>query len=91
MNAQNLQDGTVINYKYDFKNGLLLMPNSLIDCFGNPEDANIGSWTGFKSEPDGRNMQTKAEKKHSYHIDYGNRQLGQYAFPIEKAAFMRLS
>ena len=90
VNAQNLPDATVINYKYDFKNGMLTSPKSLVDCFGNPGDANIGSWTGFKSDPLGYQMQTKAENKHAYHVDYRNGALGQYAFPIEKSAFMQM-
>ena len=90
VNAQSLQDATIIDYKYDFKNGLLLMPKSLIDCFGNPGEANVGSWTGFKSESDGWHMQTKAENKHAYHVDYGNGQLGQYAMPIEKSPLFQM-
>ena len=62
----------------------------MIDCFGNPGDANVGSWTGFKSESYGWHMQTKAENKHTYHVDYTNGQLGQYAMPIEKSPFMQM-
>ena len=35
-------------------------------------------------------MQTKAEKKHTYHVDYSNAQNGQYAMPIEKSPFMQM-